>query len=75
MSDEYIVNTVRSTRSGVHGRSLNSAGHHHFVIDGPNLAAERSCPVKWCNSAAAASPLVYAAGTSRLSCSAASLGR
>lgn len=40
MSDEYIVNTVRSTSSGVHGRSLNSAGHHHFVIDGPNLAEE-----------------------------------
>ena len=40
MSDEYIVNTVRSTSSGIHGRSLNSAGHHHFVIDGPNLAEE-----------------------------------
>ena len=35
----------------------------------------RSCPVKWCNSATGAFPVGYAAGTSRLSCSAASLGR
>ena len=40
MSDEHIVNAVRSYSSGTHGRSLNTVGHHHFVIDSPNLGEE-----------------------------------
>jgi uncharacterized OsmC-like protein len=40
VSDDAIVNAVRSTSSGVHGRSLNSVGHHHFVIDSPSLGEE-----------------------------------
>src|SRR5437773_11437669 len=40
MSDNLIVNTVRSYSSGLVGRSLNSARDHHFVIDGTNLAEE-----------------------------------
>lgn len=39
MSDD-IVNTVRSASSGIPGRSLNSVGHHHFVIDSPSLGEE-----------------------------------
>jgi uncharacterized OsmC-like protein len=40
LSDDLIVNTVRSYSSGLVGRSLNSARDHHFVIDGTNLAEE-----------------------------------
>jgi uncharacterized OsmC-like protein len=40
MSGDYLVNTVRSYSSGTVGRSLNSAGQHHFVIDSPTLAEE-----------------------------------
>ncbi len=36
MSEEsWIVNSVVSTTTHVHGRTLNSAGKHHFIIDGP----------------------------------------
>lgn len=36
MSEEsWIVNSVVSTTTHVHGRTLNSAGTHHFIIDGP----------------------------------------
>ena len=40
MSEQYTVNAVRSYSSGIPGRSLNSVGHHHFVIDSPQLAEE-----------------------------------
>jgi uncharacterized OsmC-like protein len=40
MSDEYTVNSVRSTSSGTVGRSLNTVGRHHFIIDSPTLAEE-----------------------------------
>lgn len=35
MTADPLVNTVRSTTTRVHGRTLNSAGVHHFIIDGP----------------------------------------
>lgn len=35
MTDEWLVNSVQSTTTHVHGRTLNSAGTHHFIIDGP----------------------------------------
>lgn len=35
MADDWLVNEVRSTTTSVHGRTLNSAGVHHFIIDGP----------------------------------------
>ena len=38
--ERYMVNTVHSYSSGVVGRSLNTVGHHHFVIDSPTLAEE-----------------------------------
>ena len=40
MSEPDIVNVVRSSSSGTPGRSLNSAGRHHFPIDSPHLAEE-----------------------------------
>jgi uncharacterized OsmC-like protein len=40
MSDQVIVNTVKSYSSGTVGRSLNAARGHHFVIDGSSLAEE-----------------------------------
>lgn len=41
MSDEpWIVNSVVSTTTHVHGRTLNSAGTHHFIIDGPSRPNE-----------------------------------
>lgn len=40
MADEWIVNTVRSTTTNVHGRTLNSARVHHFIIDGPSKPNE-----------------------------------
>lgn len=41
MSDEpWIVNSVVSTTTHVHGRTLNSAGVHHFIIDGPTRPNE-----------------------------------
>jgi uncharacterized OsmC-like protein len=40
VSDQYIINAVRSYSSGTPGRSLNSVGHHHFVIDSPSLGEE-----------------------------------
>ncbi len=35
-----IVNSVVSTTTHVHGRTLNSAGKHHFIIDGPSRPNE-----------------------------------
>jgi uncharacterized OsmC-like protein len=40
MSVDRLVNTVRSYSSGTVGRSLNTVGHHHFVIDSPTLGEE-----------------------------------
>jgi uncharacterized OsmC-like protein len=41
MSDQqWLVNTVTSTTTHVHGRSLVSAGVHHFILDGPNRPNE-----------------------------------
>lgn len=40
MDDRSIVNSVRSYSSGTVGRSLNSVGRHHFVIDSPSLGEE-----------------------------------
>lgn len=40
MDGDYIVNAVSSSTSGTPGRSLNSVGHHHFVIDSPQLGEE-----------------------------------
>jgi uncharacterized OsmC-like protein len=39
MSEQRMVNTVRSYSSGTPGRCLNNVGVHHFVVDnaaGPN---------------------------------------
>lgn len=40
MSEQYTVNSVRSTSSGTVGRSLNTVGRHHFIIDSPTVAEE-----------------------------------
>lgn len=40
MSDEWLVSTVETTTTHVHGRTLNSAGVHHFIIDGPSQPNE-----------------------------------
>jgi uncharacterized OsmC-like protein len=40
VSADRLVNTVRSYSSGTVGRSLNTVGHHHFVIDSPALGEE-----------------------------------
>src|SRR5919199_5660785 len=40
MADQWIVNRVESTTTHVHGRTLNSAGVHHFIIDGPSRPNE-----------------------------------
>jgi uncharacterized OsmC-like protein len=36
MADNVKIDTVRSSSSGVLGRSLNSARHQHFVLDSPS---------------------------------------
>jgi uncharacterized OsmC-like protein len=40
MSEQHLVNSVRSYSSGLVGRSLNTVGRHHFVIDSPALGEE-----------------------------------
>ena len=40
MSDDYLVNRVLSTSSGLVGRSLNAIGPHHIIIDSPSVAEE-----------------------------------
>ena len=37
MSEQHLVNSVRSYSSGTVGRSLNTVRNHHFVIDSPTL--------------------------------------
>lgn len=45
MTDDQIVNRVHSASTHVYGRSLNSAGVHHFVIDGTTEPHEEITPV------------------------------
>jgi len=45
MSKPPLVNTVRSTSTHTPGRAVNSAGIHHFVIDGTAGPAEEITPV------------------------------
>jgi uncharacterized OsmC-like protein len=40
MTDQWLTNRVVSTTTHVHGRTLNSAGVHHFIIDGPSKPNE-----------------------------------
>lgn len=40
MNADYLVSQVRSSSTGVPGRSLNNAGRHHFVIDSPSIGEE-----------------------------------
>jgi uncharacterized OsmC-like protein len=40
MADQWLSNMVASTTTHVHGRTLNSAGVHHFIIDGPSRPNE-----------------------------------
>ncbi|MGH2443218.1 MAG: OsmC family protein [Chloroflexota bacterium] len=35
MTDEFLTSSVTSTTTHVHGRTLNSARMHNFIIDGP----------------------------------------
>lgn len=35
-----LTSSVQSTTTDVHGRTLNSAGVHHFIIDGPSRPNE-----------------------------------
>ncbi len=40
MSEQYLVNTVRSYSSGTVGRSMNTVRNHHFIIDSPTIGEE-----------------------------------
>lgn len=40
MAEQPLVNRVRSSSSGLVGRSLNAVGPHHFVIDSPSVGEE-----------------------------------
>jgi uncharacterized OsmC-like protein len=40
MSEQYLVNTVRSYSSGTIGRSMNTVRNHHFIIDSPTIGEE-----------------------------------
>jgi uncharacterized OsmC-like protein len=40
MAEGRLVNQVQSTTTHIHGRTLNSAGTHHFIIDGPSRPNE-----------------------------------
>jgi uncharacterized OsmC-like protein len=46
MADEWLVNRVESTTTNVHGRTLNAAGVHHFIIDGPTRPNEEIVSVE-----------------------------
>jgi uncharacterized OsmC-like protein len=37
MNQQYLVTSVRSTSSGIIGRSLNAIRNHHIVIDSPTI--------------------------------------
>jgi uncharacterized OsmC-like protein len=40
MSEQYLVNTVRSYSSGTVGRSMNTIRNHHLIIDSPTIGEE-----------------------------------
>lgn len=40
MSEQYLVNTVRSYSSGTVGRSMNTIRNHHIIIDSPTIGEE-----------------------------------
>jgi uncharacterized OsmC-like protein len=40
VADDWLVSTVHTTTTHVHGRTLNAARNHHFVIDGPTRPGE-----------------------------------
>jgi uncharacterized OsmC-like protein len=40
MADQYAHTVVRSTSSGLIGRSLNQARSHSFIVDGSSFAEE-----------------------------------
>ena len=40
MADDWLVSTVQTTTTHVHGRTLNSARDHHFIVDGPGTPGE-----------------------------------
>ena len=40
MSEQYLVNTVRSYSAGTVGRSMNTVRNHHFIIDSPTIGEE-----------------------------------
>lgn len=43
--ENSIVNRVHSTSTHVPGRAINSAGVHHFIIDGTSAPHEEITPV------------------------------
>lgn len=45
MTEGQVVNRVHSASTHVFGRTLNSAGVHHFVIDGTTAPKEEITPV------------------------------
>jgi uncharacterized OsmC-like protein len=40
MAEDEVVSQVQTTTTHIHGRTLNSAGRHHFIIDGPGKPNE-----------------------------------
>src|SRR3954447_26687870 len=40
MSEQFLVNTVRSYSAGTVGRSMNTVRNHHFIIDSPTIGEE-----------------------------------
>lgn len=40
MDDGLVSSTVHTTTTRVHGRTMNSARGHHFIIDGPAKPGE-----------------------------------
>jgi uncharacterized OsmC-like protein len=40
MADDLVSSSVHTTTTRVHGRTLNSARGHHFILDGPTRPGE-----------------------------------
>jgi uncharacterized OsmC-like protein len=40
VEEDWLVSTVQTTTTHVHGRTLNSARDHHFIVDGPGRPGE-----------------------------------
>lgn len=40
MAEDLVSSSVHTTTTRVHGRTLNSARDHHFIIDGPTTPGE-----------------------------------